>query len=325
MANGSKIDKAKSRISSREKKNLIFYISLMAYPILQFIIFYIYVNFNSIKLAFFSYQAKQDTIGYITVFDGFKNITGAWKILTKSSYMVVNSLKNFGIGLCTGFPLAIIFSFYIYKKYPLSGFYRVILFMPQIISGLIMSILFKELVNNVYPQVVQAITGVRPATPLHENLRPFGLVIFFNVWMGFGVNTMMISNAMSGISNDIVEAVSLDGANIVQEFWYITLPSVYSTLTSLFIIMMTGLFTDQMNLYNLFGDKAEPFGTLGYYLYKHARLLSSTAESTSTPSISELSAIGLILTLIMVPLTLVARKLFNRFGPSEEREGKGHA
>ncbi len=319
-----KIKKEKA-LSSREKKNLIFYITLVALPLLQFCVFYIYVNFNSFKLAFWTYQEKTG-MGYESVFAGVDNFVSAFKILWSKNYMILNSLKYFGVTMVIGLPLSLIFSFYLYKKYLFSGLFRVVLFLPQIVSGLIFSILFKEIVNVVYPQIVEAITGEKIQGLMTGKPSDFGLVVFFSVWISFGINTMMFSNAMSGISVDIVEAASLDGANIIQEFWFITLPSVYGTIVSIFIIMLMGLFTDQMNLYSLYGMHAEPFGTLGYFLYKCAIFLTDpTTGGIAEINMSILSAMGLILTFIMVPLTMGTRKLLNRFGPSDEREGKRYA
>lgn len=272
-------------------------------------------------MAFWSYQEKAGTVGYESVFTGVDNFKSAFEILTTKSYLLVNSLKFFGIKLLTGFILSVFFSFYIYKKYPCSGFFKVILFLPQIVSGLIFSVIFKQMANNVYPQLAQLFTGKTASGLMLGMESDFGIVIFFNIWISFGVDILMISNAMGGISEDVVEASQIDGVNIVQEFWYITLPSIYPTLVSLLIIMTTGLFTDQLNLYGLYGMNAEHFGTLGYYLYKHALYLTGGYPS-SEPTFSQLSAIGVILTLIMVPLTLGIRKLLTKFGPSEEREGK---
>lgn len=42
----------RNNVGARSNKKLIFYCLFMAYPVLQFVIFYIFVNFNSILLSF---------------------------------------------------------------------------------------------------------------------------------------------------------------------------------------------------------------------------------------------------------------------------------
>ena len=61
-----------------QNKKLIFYIAMMAIPVIQFCIMYIGVNFNSILLAFQKYNI--DTGRY--VYNGFQNFILAWMITT---------------------------------------------------------------------------------------------------------------------------------------------------------------------------------------------------------------------------------------------------
>ena len=66
----------------------------------------------------------------------------------------------------------------------------------------------------------------------------------------------MYSNAMSGIPQEIVESAHLDGATGINEFWKITLPMVYPTLSTFLITGVAGLFTNQINLYSLYDVSA---------------------------------------------------------------------
>ena len=111
----------------------------------------------------------------------------------------------------------------------------------------------------------------------------------------------------------MVESAHLDGADGFREFWYITLPLVYPTLSTFLITGVAGLFTNQINLYSFYGAEA-PVGvqTFGYYLYTQTQAAKSEAEYP------RLAAIGFILTLIAVPLTLVVKWALEKFGPSED-------
>ena len=61
-------------LNSKKREKLIFYISMMALPVAQFLVFYLYVNFDSFALAFKEYSLDG---GYI--FAGFKNFNDVFQ------------------------------------------------------------------------------------------------------------------------------------------------------------------------------------------------------------------------------------------------------
>ena len=123
----------KSNMQSRKVKNLIFYICMMALPIIQLGIMYFGVNINSILLAFKTFD--YDNARY--VYSGFDNFVQVWKDFTQSElivrYALPNALIVFALHLFVTTPLGLIFSFYVYKKFPFSKTFRVILYLPSII------------------------------------------------------------------------------------------------------------------------------------------------------------------------------------------------
>jgi multiple sugar transport system permease protein len=263
-------------------------------------------------MAFQLYEPNVDTLGYTVSFAGWANFEKAIEILTENAYMITNSLTMYAFGLLFGTTFSIIFSYYIYKKYVFSGVFRVMLFLPQIISGLIFAVLFKFIVTDVYEQLGVVLTGEKFVGLLDGQDTRFGTVIFFNLWISFGVSVLMYSNSMSAIDPSIVESAQLDGANTLQEFVWITLPSIYPTLVSFLVIGITGIFTNQNGLFDMFGTNANTAATLGYYLF----MVVESADLDTIPSFSQISALSLVLTFIMVPITLVARNVLNRVGPS---------
>ena len=138
--------------------------------------------------------------------------------------------------------------------------------------------------------------------------------MFYNLLVGFGVNVLMYSNAMSAISEEVVEAAHLDGATGIKEFWFVTLPSIYPTLVTFIITGLAGMFLNQYNLYSFFGS-GEHFGLQTYGLYFYVQTLLADG---SRAEYSQISAIGLWLTFIALPLTYGVKFLLEKFGPSED-------
>lgn len=295
---------------SGRKKDLIFYILMMLFPIAQFSIMYIGVNFNSFLLSF----KNIDIDGNYTW--TFSNISDAFNLLRTSPLLrsaAKNSLSSYLLLTFIGTPLGLVFSFYIYKKLPLSGAFRVILFLPSIISAIVMVTIFQFFVERAIPAFWQKAFNVKIKGLIENQASRYATIIFYNIWVGFGTGVLMYSNAMSGIPQEIVESAHLDGATGINEFWRITLPMVYPTLSTFLITGVAGLFTNQINLYSFYGGSApESVQTYGYYLFTRTQLAKSESEYPL------LSAMGLLFTMVIVPLTFGVKWMLEKFGPKED-------
>ncbi len=300
------------RTLSRKQKKMLFYIAVLAYPVIQTLIFYFYTNFNSILLAFQKHEIVDGV--YNVTFAGFDNFATGFKMLAERTFMIKNSLILYALNLGVGMTLALIFSFYIYKKYRGAKIFQFVLFAPQLISGVVFAMLFKYIVGDVYMTLFEKDIG------LLSNLDTrFGTVLFYNLWIGFGTNVVLFSGSMSGIDESVVEAAEMDGANIVQEFIHVTIPMIFPTFVSFVVIGMVGVFTNQMSLYVLFGNTGMDIGTLGYYLYVEASLSDVYLPPSSTrATYSQLAAFGLILTAIIAPIVITTKKLLTKYGPSAD-------
>lgn len=129
MAGKIKKKKAGSRADLR------FYILMSAFPILQFVVFYILVNVNSFAMAFQEFDTLTNTSRWV----GVSTIRDALKELASPNWMLAlkNSLIAYLIGLLVGTVLALLFSYYIYKKLYGSMMFRVMLFLPSVLSSVV--------------------------------------------------------------------------------------------------------------------------------------------------------------------------------------------
>ena len=310
---------------TRTKKRAIFFGCMSAVPILIFVVFYGIVNLNTLILAFKSYTALDgNQVGYRVAFAGIENFKVVFQMLAYGDNwkMVTNSLLLCFLKLVIGLSFSIIFSFYIYKKMNGSAFFRVILFLPNVISNLIMVYLFRYLADDGIKILFALESGLlqNPKTEL-------ATIIFFNLWLGFAGQTLMFTSAMSGINESVVESAEIDGANTIRELWHITLPMIFPTFTTFVVIGLAEMFTDQMSLVTFY-DKfsvVPRMRTVGYYLFQQAYTseLVPTTPWTSNPvngrlSYPQLSAFGLMISLIIIPLSFSVKKVLEKFGPSAE-------
>ena len=307
--------KTPRQVLSREKKRLVFYICMMALPVLQFCVFYIYQNLSSIMMAFETHNVNlvEGTYSITRNFDNFKT---AWRYFLTTGDMFKNSLEMLIVTIVISMNIAIVFSFYIYKQCPGATFFKVSLFLPQVISSVVFVMLYQYLVNSVYAEVMKEITGNYTQGLLSNPDTTFGTVMFYCVWASFGTNVLMYTGTMSGIDESLVESVQLDGANIIQEFIHITFPMIYRTYVTFLIVSIAGLFTSTMHLHTFFGTQSN-YKTIGYDIY--INVLNSdvyVSPGSSWLSYPVISAYGLILTAFVAPATLLLKKFLEKIGPS---------
>lgn len=301
--------------NTRKAKRVIWYCCFTAIPILQFLVFYIFVNFNSFILAFQEYLID-DAGKYQKIFAGFSNFKHVLNYIKDNTYLLTNSLVYFLSVSCVVMFLSVIFGFYISKKFLGSKFFQVILFLPSLISQMALGLIFVYALDRTVPYIYTQITGVEMNSLLrYEYGLRRALTIFYNVFMGFGVNVVLYTTAFSAIDVSMTEAAHIDGASTLQEFWYISIPSIYNTFVTLFITAVAAIFTNQMNLYTLFEAGATPdIENMGYFLF--FSLTKSTHVSDGVNfTFSQISAMGLLITAVLLPLTLLLRKMLYKLGP----------
>ena len=258
--------KKERKLSKTKTNRLIFYSIFIAVPVIHFLVFYVYININSILMSFKEYELT-GAQGYVAVFAGFKNFAAAWQGLVSRGFMVKNSLIFLASDCLIITPLAVLFSFYLYRQAPLSGFFKAILFMPQLLSGVILGLLYKYIASDVYLWLAEKLNMTVSGGLLDTVQTQLGASLAFNIFMGFGVSH---------------------------------------------------LFTNQYNMYTLFGNGAGRTSTLGYFLYVQAMESALVAPRDNLLSYPVLSALGLILTAIILPITMYLRHLMNKYGPSAD-------
>ncbi len=319
MANSLSLSNKKRNVPNRMMKgkhyDLIFYILMIAFPVIQFCIFYIGVNLNSILLSFQKINLVDNTVTWTT--DVFKNAFE--EMLSKDMLeRIGTSIWSNALIMTISIPLGLLFSYYIYKKLPFATTFRVFLFLPSIISSIVIVLIYQFFVEMAIPEYLNEIFGIvneegKTIAGLLENKETrFGTLIFYNIWVGFGTNVLLYSNAMGGISPDVVEAGAIDGATGFKEFWYISLPLIFPTLSTFLITGVSALFMGQLNLFSFYGNAADSYmKNFGIKLYVD----TLNAVKSEYP---RLAAIGLIMTAVIVPLTLLVKWLLEKYGPSEE-------
>ena len=296
----------------RDLSDGLFFAAMMAIPTLQVIIFYIVKNFNAILMAFQVFDPKTGGVTY--TFENFSRFFYEWKTAEAFKTMTLNSL-TFGIFTVFVSPaICIMFSLYVYRKELWSGLFKVLLFIPSIVSSIVIVRVHTAVFDGMIPELYKLITGEKMNGLLADLETRKATIIFSCLWGGFGPSMLIYVGAMSAIDESISEAAKLDGANFLRESLHITLPLIYPTIIVQFVAGLSGIFVNQMNLYSFYGDGAHrSIATVGYWMYNQVK--QANGNYYQYPYIS---AVGMLCTLITVPVTLGARFVLNKVGPKTE-------
>lgn len=300
--------------SKKNRGKTIFYWSILAFPLLQFAIFYIGVNLNSFALAFQEFDMYDEGLKFVGFGQLWANFKAVFQEFREADYLLKafnNSIIAYLIGLFVGLTLALLFSYYLYKKFFMSKFFKVILFLPFIISSIILVIIYKYFVENAIPAFVLDIFGKEIEGLLSNPNTEFVTVLFFSIWTGFGIQTLIYGSAMSDISPDIVDAAKIDGVTPMKEFLLIDIPIIMPTIAVFVVSSTATIFVNQMNLFSFYGADAANYDiwTIGYYMYQGI----TVAPLSEYPYFA---AFGLVMTMITIPITLIVRRLMNRMDPN---------
>ena len=312
------------KMLTRRTKRAIFYTLLVIFPMFQWSIMYVGVHINTFVLAFESYNPET----YGMSFAGFKNFQDAWYYMfaPERTYLWKNSGIFILCSLCIKQTFTLFFSFYIYKKFPGAGLFKVMLFLPGIVSGLVYSWSFRVIIGDVLPFYFGVEKG------LLGGPHTFSIMVFYNLWLGFGSQMLIYSSGMSSIDESIVEAAQVDGATLMQEFWHITIPMISRTIMIFLITGLTTFFGTSLGLYNFFGKNAGSAGTIGYQVYVDT-LDANYTNVIIPPTYTEageyirgsyevsymtLSAIGLLESMFLIPVVTAMRAFINRVAPKAD-------
>lgn len=309
-----KTDREPKKFLSRRRKESIFLFFLLLYPVAHFLIFYVGVNINSILLAFKTFDIDTG----IYSFSGFNNFTKFFRELVNEPIMLV-SLKNalllYAVGLVIGVPLNILIAYAVFHKVPMSGVFRVIIFLPQIISSIVFVLIFKYFLDYGMPQVLMKLFHItKPPNLLMDPRYAFPTIIFYGLWTGFGMGIIIYTNAMTRISDSLIEFGKLEGISPLKELWFVVIPMIFPTISTFLVTGVAGLFMSSGAVYSFFGDGAQmSLYTFGYWLF--VKVVGGSVKLVDYPYAA---SAGLVFTLVAAPITLVVKWALEKFGPNPE-------
>ena len=203
------------RIKKMNKvKEYAFFYSLLLIPILHWLTFWVYVNLNSFLLPF------QDTITREFTLANFEFVFELFKTGGELVIAFKNTLIYYISGLIQSFVIALLFSYFLFKKILGYRIYAVVFMLPSIISQVIMISIYKNLLgaNGPIPMLYEKLMGETMPFLLYSEKTATWTIVAFGVWLGFGMNLILYSGALAKIPPEVIESAQLDGVGFFREF-----------------------------------------------------------------------------------------------------------
>ncbi len=226
-----------------------------------------------------------------------------WMIIRNTLFLLLNVPLQVFIGLVVALLL--------YERVAGWRFYRSVIYIPQIISAVIIGFLFKIFFgyNGPVNAVLKAIgLGSLAIEWFGNSYTALAVIVFSIVWFSIGWQAIVLLGGMSAIPPSVFEAAVIDGANYWQRAFKIVIPMLVRVLEFAIIASMVWTLTQLFPfLYAMTrGGPGYETATLDYMIYMKSFGLGFGSDFGLA------SAIAVILLLLVLALTMIEMRVANR-------------
>jgi ABC-type sugar transport system permease subunit len=199
---------------------------------------------------------------------------------------------------------ALLVSVLLYERVRGWRFFRVIFFLPNVLSVAVIGIMFRNAFGY-YGPVNQflGLFGVEPVQFFTDGTLAISVIVLALVWSGFGFQALLLLSGLTAINPAIFEAAALDGAGWWQRVWHITLPNIRRILGFVFIINILYTFTSLFGFVFVMTAGGPGFDTttIDYLVYLRA---------FSSSNLGSGAALAMLLFGFIAILTVLQAKVF---------------
>lgn len=308
--------KTKTKIKkSVSKDEHIFCALMLIIPVVQWLVFTVYANLDSIRMAFSYYDTQTLTFKWLK----FNNFFYNFELFIKNVF--TTSLHSLFMGFFFQtvsillLPISYMVAFVITKKVRGAEAFKVILYLPAILSSMVVCLMVKLFIEGGMQGLWYKWTGNGIALLQHE---PYNLVVYLIYMLFFSVPGSLLINlgSMSRVPVDLIEYGELEGISVWKEFLLICVPIIYPVLEVQCLGIFVGMFTYKGSLYTIYeGSAPDNLKTFGYELFT---LIYGGKHANKYTNAGYTSAANLLIGLVSVPLVQLTRMLFDKFDPEAE-------
>ncbi|MGN0160784.1 MAG: ABC transporter permease subunit [Lachnospiraceae bacterium] len=271
---------------------------LMFLPVLIFILIFNYWPMLGVRYAFTDYTK-------LPVYVGIKHFA---KMASSDTYFWMafkNTLELSILKLILNTFMAVVISLLLHEitNIHFKKTVQTIIYLPHFMSWVVVASIFRMLLTTSESGLVnQLLVNLHIIKePIFflgttETWRPVYYII--NIWKDTGWGTILFLATLSGISPELYEAASIDGANRWNKMVYVTFPALSNTIITVFILNLAKVMNLFESVFVLMNDAViEVSNVLQTYIY--------TQSFTGVPNYGYTTAVGLFRSLVSAVLVLI--------------------
>ena len=307
----------KARLKRKAKwKRVIFILSMMALPAIHYIIFFFYINASSIFMCFRGFDYRLNQEGWV----GWDNFVQLYQEVFfndqgRFGKAILNSFEYFFVGQFISMPLGVLFAYFFFKEMPGYKFFRMVFFIPSLIPGIIMPLLYGFMLDSTFGVLNGLMESLGLAHWIPENGwfgTPFTaqlMLLIYTLWGSFGGNIILITGNLNRMPAEVFESAKIDGCPMHTEFVKLVLPLIWPTFSLIFVQGCMTIFTVYTPPFILTGGG--PNGstlTIGYIVMMWTQGGQEYMAATA----------GICVSAIGIPMVLFIKWLMSKAAPVVE-------
>ena len=133
-------NKEKKKFLTMKRKRLCFIWGMLALPLLQWLVFFVYVNLDSIAMSLQQIDYASGKV--VWTIDNYARFGREFKLLPQMRNAIKNSVFA-GLNDALLAMISVMLAYIFYKKVPGRGFFRFVFFLPSIISIVVYTMAYK--------------------------------------------------------------------------------------------------------------------------------------------------------------------------------------
>lgn len=286
--------------------------AMLAPMMIGFIIFtYIPIVYILRYSLYESNGFKESWVGLANFERLFTRDTAYWNSL------VTTFILAFG-KLALEIPLALLLAVLLNQAIKGTGFFRVTLFLPAIIStaitGLIFSLMFSSYNGIINTMLLDWGIISEPIRWFSNKWTALTVLGLASVWNNFGINMIFFLMALQSVPKELYECASIDGITPVKQFFKITLPMIGPTFQAVLLMAIVGSL--KMSDLILASTNGQPGGSTEVvmtYVFKYF-----FGYGGRRVEVGYASAMAVITGIILAIVSAIYMKMTNKIGKSVE-------